>query len=395
MKDAHFLNKIFLMSALTIILLWVNFLCLRSLAYASDIVVKKVMVIIYNPIIEIRGNKRLIEVFNWNNPENLEKSYIEDIKNVSGGFANYRVVERIEVDGYPMKEDGYIYTDEEYVTCIENKTGSCHVPGNDIKINYQKILTDYNVCQKLNTGTIDELWLWGGPWFGYYEAVAAGTGAYDLNGPVITGTICQRILPIMGYGYERGVSEMVEDIGHRTEGTMRYVYNGWQRNTKTPWNMFTIRDIDMPGKAQCGDVHYAPNSTSDYDWANTRTVLSACDDWYTYPILSGNYLPVNCYTWGCNGYEYKKWWLNHLPRGSGFNNGKLINWWQYIMTPDVANGFPTPTPFLGDLNGDGVVNFWDEAVLLTRYLTNDKGADLNGDGKVNGVDFGRIKKMIL
>ena len=290
------------------------------------------MLLIQNPILEAQGGKRLTEYENWNNPSNLAQSYISDIKSVSGGYLTYQIVQTLEVDEIPLQQDGFSYTDSTYLSCLSNHA-TCHSPG---AANYNKVISDYSICEKRNSGEIDEVWIFGGPWFGYYESRLAGPGAFWYNSPPLTGTACQKLLPIMGFSYERGVSEMIEDMGHRFESVLGYVFGGRQANKNTLWSRFALRDIDWAGEAGCGNIHYGPNSTSDYDWGNTRFVQSSCNDWYNFPNLSGAKQNMNCSEWGCEGYGFKKWWLRHLPRMSGKTNGKLNNWWKYVADYESA-----------------------------------------------------------
>ena len=51
----------------------------------------------------------------------------------------------------------------------------------------------------------------------------AGRGAYECNSDPVPGVDCPRIFVIMGFNYERGVGEMLEDFGHRTESIMTHV----------------------------------------------------------------------------------------------------------------------------------------------------------------------------
>jgi len=310
-------------------------------------VTKKVMVINFNPIIENQGNRRLTEVLSWNNPQNLTNQYIIDVKQTSGNYVNYYVVDWQDIDDFPQLADGFDYTDTSWFNCWNNHS-VCHEPW---LVNYQKILNDFQVCEKRNSGEIDELWLWGGPWFGYWEAVMTGPNAFFTNGPVITNTSCQKQLHIMGFNYERGVSEMLEDLGHRTEGTLSHLFGedsrGNGNNNKTPWGKFALSEKTAPGNSGCGWMHYAPNSQSDYDWSNQRTVSSSCEDWLNYPNLTGAKQSFNCSRWNCSGYDFKKWWLSHLPKASGQTDGKWNNWWRYVIDFEEAispPASPSPSP---------------------------------------------------
>src|SRR3989344_5011622 len=300
-------------------------------------VTKKVMIIDFNPILESQGGVRLRQYKNWNDPANLETQYMADISEASAGFANYKVVERLEIDDIPVKTDGFHYTDTSYHDCLSNST-NCHADtGNGLFADYLRILSDYDVCGKRNRGEIDELWMWGGPYFGYYESIMTGPNAFWTNGGPLTGSLCTKQLNIMGFNYERGVAEMLEDMGHRVEGTMTYVYGSWQPLETHNWNRFSLRDIDIASRAGCGNVHYGPNSTSDYDWGNPRVVTSNCEDWANYPGLTGATQQFGCERWGCSGYGFEKWWLGHIPKYTGNGiDGKLNNWWLYVIDYEEA-----------------------------------------------------------
>ncbi|MCX6793969.1 MAG: hypothetical protein NTY06_02585, partial [Candidatus Gottesmanbacteria bacterium] len=165
-----------------------------------------------------------------------------------------------------------------------------------------------------------------------------GSGAYPTNGPPITGSSCANKLHVMGFSAERGIGEVLENFGHRVEGTMVHIYGVWNSYTPTTdWEKFAATDHYIPGKAACGGVHYAPNSERDYDWSNSQYANSTCDDWLNYPNLTGATKLINCSTWSCNeydGYTYKKWWFMHLPHAAGQTDGKWNNWWRYVVNSD-------------------------------------------------------------
>jgi hypothetical protein len=55
----------------------------------------------------------------------------------------------------------------------------------------------------------------------------------------------------------------------------------------------------------------------------------------------------------------------------------------------TSSPIPTssPTPLLGDINGDGIVNIQDYVLLSNAFGTNNSSADLNSDGIVNLQDY--------
>ena len=287
----------------------------------------KVMVINYDPIIKAEG-KKLHEVCKWNDPKILADGYASDLKECSGGNVQFKVVEWIDVDAFPIKMDGFLYTEETYMKCVREWKG-WHEPD---AIDYKAIIKDFKLDERVEKREIDEVWLFGPPFTGMWESTMAGGSAYFCNSSPVPDVKCSRIFIMMGFNYERGVGEMLEDFCHRTESIMWHVYGSWEPKETHAWNRFTLYDKIASGKSACGNTHFAPNSTGDYEWGNKTMVMSSCDDWLDYPNLTGKKRLVNCEEWG-NGdiREHHKWWLRHLPKVAGRTEGKLNNWWNYIV----------------------------------------------------------------
>lgn len=294
----------------------------------------RVSMIVHDPVLEVAGGLPLSRAMRWHDPDTLARQYIDDMRTCSGGLASYEIVERITVDGYPVKADGFVYDDTTYLQCWQQR-GGFHMPDN---VDYGRLLDEFGLVDKINRDLIDEVWLFAFPYAGYYESTMAGPGAFWCNSPPIPSSVaitsCRRRFVIMGFNFERDVGCMLENFGHRTESIMRYVYRQ-QHGERNLWSRFTRFDRDTPGRAECGTVHFAPNSLADYDWGNRRSVLCQADSWYTFPDLTGPPRPMNCSEWG-NGdmRSYHLWWLGHIPRVTGETDGVRNNWWHYLLLPD-------------------------------------------------------------
>jgi hypothetical protein len=288
----------------------------------------RVLVINFDPVIEAEGGRRLHEVCGWNDPKVVTQGYIDDVRECSGGYVRYRVVDWLTVDEYPVKKDGFRYTDESYLKAFREK-GGWHQPD---AVDYVALIRQFRLAERVEGREIDEAWVWAFPYSGFWESTMAGKGAYYCNSDPVPGIDTSRIFIIMGFNYERGVGEMLEDLGHRTESIMTHVYGSWEPKPTHAWNRFTLYDKVAPGQAACGNVHFAPNSQKDYDWGNRTPVRSTCDDWLDYPKLTGKSRTVTCADWG-NGNirEHHRWWFRHLPRAPGRTDGKLNNWWAYVV----------------------------------------------------------------
>lgn len=288
----------------------------------------RVLVFVFDPIMNPATGQKLSQVTNWRRPEDLAGQFIADILETSGGLARYQILKRIEINEFPVKADGFRYTPASYLAVL-NRTSPAHSPDT---VNYQDFLTRYKILQLVAGNQIDEVWVFGFPYAGFYESTMGGTGAFFCNSAPLAGTSqCPRRFVIMGFSCERGVGEMLESFGHRAEFTLDRVH-ARQPAQSNLWKKFIRYEQTAPGQAEVGNIHFAPNSERDYDWGNPRYVASRCADWDNFPNFKGGVKQVNCAEWGGGEIRaHHKWWLKHLPKVGGQTNGIANNWWQYIL----------------------------------------------------------------
>ncbi|RJP71295.1 MAG: hypothetical protein C4539_05315 [Ignavibacteriales bacterium] len=291
----------------------------------------RVLVINFDPLIPQKGNQPLHIALNWKDPHKLSDGYIEAIKEVSDGYINYKIVEWLDTDAFPVKVDGFTYTPESFVNNWEKKDG-WHQPDG---VDYEKLVVDYKVVDRINKNEIDELWIFGAPYMGFWESAMAGPGAFYINGGVYDSVKVDHPFVIMGFSYERGVAEMLHDLSHRTESTMARIYGGWEIDKLTTnWAKFAANEFQSKSTAAVGTCHYPPNGEKDYDYKNPRVVESNADEYLDYPNIKGITKKVSCETWGGPDYHlnYMKWWFTRIPKAAGINeDGRLNNWWEYIF----------------------------------------------------------------
>jgi hypothetical protein len=293
---------------------------------------RKVLAITHNPVLRSQGGRTVKEHFGWNDPEALAQEYIKDVRWASYGYANYELVEHIVVDGYPVKADGFQYDERSYLDAWRARR--FHQPDG---VDYLRLVKEFDIIERINSGDIDEVWLFGHPYGGYYESIMCGPGAFWCNAPPLVGTRhTARRFVIMGFNFERGVGEMLEDLGHRAESILYKVFETI-RGDANLFERFTRYDLKHPGDAECGNVHFAPNSVRDYDWGNPRPVLSRCDTWFNFPDLDGDPRVVDCREWGSGDTRlHHLWWLRHFPHIAGVSNRIAHNWWQYVVDPNLV-----------------------------------------------------------
>jgi len=306
--------------------------------------VVNVIVINFDPILKTRNNVRLHEYMKWSDPWQLTDRMIADAKLTSGGYVDYRVVEKIDYDGFTTFRDGFTYTEESFLHMWEKDRASAN-PG---MTSFKWLFGKFDLEAKIREEDVREIWLWGAPYMAWDEFHWKTPGdkiPYQTDNPWFYRPYdipeIGRTIWIMGWNYERGEGEMLESYCHRIESVLALTVGRgvWdhKRNPKNVWNQFTRVDKDFPGEAEVGSVHFAPNSVSDYDWSNTNFVWTYADDWLTYPVLPRKRKLLNAATGGWDGIvNHHLWWMKHLPHNAGTTDGFYNNWWQYIVNYDEA-----------------------------------------------------------
>ncbi len=296
------------------------------------VTVIKTLVIVYDPVVEPKTGKKLSQFMNWNRVEDLATGFMSDILHISGGVARYQIIQRIDVDGFPAKVNDYQYDAQTYLNVMRGVMP----PYMPQEANYHAIIERFNILQLVASHEIDEVWIFNFPHAGFYESIMGGPGAFWCNAPPLKNTEASgRRFVIMGFSYERGVGEMLENMGHRAESIMEKTFENLS-GEENLWRRFIRYQKTAPGMAAVGNIHFAPNSQKDYDWNNPDPVPSECDDWlHNFPYFKGAVRTVTSTEWGSGDIrEHHKWWFRHIPKVSGRRNGIFNNWWQYIMDPN-------------------------------------------------------------
>lgn len=312
----------------------------------------KVVVLNFDPLLRGKGGVRLTKYMKWEDPHALTPRIVRVLNEVSDGFANYEIVDFLDIDAFPAKRDGFRYDETSYLEMWADRN-KAHQPD---AISYARIFEEYRLADRVRHQGVREVWIWGAPYFGadeYAMKIPGDQIFYPTENPWFYRPYdipdCGRTVWVMGWNYERGAAEAIHSYGHRCEGILSLtVGRGVWDCKKAPgniWNHFTKQSVDFPDDAQVGNVHGGPNAEEGYDYAQKKLVLSGADDWLNYPRLTGARKPVNCESWGGPDYHlnYIKWWLRHLPHARGTSDGFYDNWWQYVANYDEAvQAMPPP-----------------------------------------------------
>ena len=107
----------------------------------------------------------------WNRSEDLIPKYIDAMRKASQDILVYLVVENLEVPEYPLLMDGRQYTEATYIGVLANdKSALRDVHGSYLLADYEGIIQKFDILQKVESEEIDEVWMFGGPYFGFYES---------------------------------------------------------------------------------------------------------------------------------------------------------------------------------------------------------------------------------
>jgi hypothetical protein len=359
----------------------------------------KALVLNYDPILESQGNKYLHQVCGFNNPKELAQGYINDLNNCSGGKVIYEIVDWIDIDDMIPYTDGFKYTGETFYEYFQKACSErwdwwgwngwhAHEKNQASGMaDYRWIISTNNLITRLDSGEIDEVFIFAQPLSGMYESLMIGPDPIWCNSSPLVVSELKKNFIIMGFNYQRGVDCMLENFGHRVESILSHVFSNNNIKGINYWEKFTLYDKIAPGESGCGTVHFAPNSESDYDWGNSRYVYSTCDNWLKYPNLTGEKRKVNCSEWGGGDMRlHHIWWLSHIPKADGLDsNGMLNNWWEYfskyyftITASAAGNGSISPSGTITVNTGT------DQTFAITPNISYHI-KDVKVDGKSVGV----------
>lgn len=167
-----------------------------------------------------------------------------------------------------------------------------------------KILTeDVDICDYVDNREVKEVWIWmyhtsevapiesnmamGRKIKNYwnYENYGDVSNSYRQNNL----PICENTYVVYNYNYGRGFGEAIEDHTHQIEAVLGYI-------DQYIWGDLFVGQCGPQPYYRCGWTHYPPNvieycSGHDYDWCNSRSVFSNCEDWK--PDGSGQKI-INC-----------------------------------------------------------------------------------------------------
>jgi len=309
-----------------------------SCVFATGNLDLKVAVICYNPymtnVAELASARRLNAVFGWPTGQSMANSMRSWWKEATDCMVKAQFVVTTNLNIFPLMTSGGRFNQQSYYDYWHKGEEDKHPGGS---FDYAHFLTNDVpwLIPAIDAGKIDQVWLFGWPGMNTNETRLFGKGAFGCNSYGFGRLMNERMFMMCMPSIERPDTPM-ENFGHGCEWHLgsafhNYVYsfdNGIEYTNSHDMALFRAHGSECTDNINVGDVHYAPNSVSDYDWDNTTPVMSYADCWFDYPDMT-NWVPreMTCADWG-NGvnYKHKIWFLHHMPERVGLRRGHMMNW---------------------------------------------------------------------
>lgn len=227
----------------------------------------------------------------WRHVNAMVEEFTEGMIQASQKILVYQTIRILDVPLYPVFTDGRQYNDVTWKQAMQNSQAALRdAHGNFLLADYQRIIDDYEVITAIQGNFIDEVWMFGGPYFGFYESRMAGQKAFWCNAPGIEQN--SRRFVMMGFNYERGTREMMHSFAHRAESILAVHFGSQQflqqlynhQPTPTPKNEFEQWLLEH------GTVHRTPGGV-DYGQDEYAWVGALKTKWWL-PVIDPNMVKV-------------------------------------------------------------------------------------------------------
>jgi hypothetical protein len=306
-------------------------------------------------------------------------------------FTKYGIEEASKFRGYknPNAEKGINIQIVKYFNFYEmNKLlfGNSDIP----EPNYSEVFEAINLESLVENYGVKEVWFSLHPLSLEYPSIIDGSIPKDLiinlgesnmsspygdvsNSSRITGDlpVYSKTYTVYGINLDRGPGESLHNRGHQIEAQFGYIDRN--NNDHLFWNKFVGIKLNERGQidwskqsynGRCGNTHFPPNASGDYDWGNQVPLNSDINNWIPSGGLNES---VNTSTWteieynlpfetkfyfeesNLDSFRYDtqyKWLLywfqsipgkdNNIPYVKDGINYKLTNWWDIFYNWDDA-----------------------------------------------------------
>lgn len=343
----------------------------------------RVLVIVNDPILRnstIDGrsctNIHVSECFGQNRQQAVDE-LVTDIKYSSHNTVNVKIIKTEELNEFPKYKTyvtlkngskAHAYDEETYAYKFKNGWYSAITSHTFDEIgayeyDYEYLINKFNLVSRSKNNEFDQVWLVTIDPTNDYESILVGKNAYWVNGAQIEKD-CP-IFPIVNVSISRPDVNF-ECFGHYVENVLNTTYSktnysgynalSWGKNSTTinssnysklsKFQKFMLTEWENTNKNSgytgVGNMHYSPNSTSDYNWNNPdNNVLSKWEEFKTGNITNNpstkkftasTYMNTSLSGTNSDARHHHRWWFGLFPYQSGYDeNGYSNTWWRYFI----------------------------------------------------------------
>ena len=198
--------------------------------------------------------------------------------------------------------------------------------------------------------------LWVNFWESYMSSPTTGNVSNsDRNNSILP--VYNSTYVVYGYNLARTQAENIHNHGHQIEAQMDYIDRSTRGNgQRLFWDQFVGYPLNGNPTGRCGDTHFSPNSTVDYDWNDIRSIMT---DIKTWKPSGGTFVALNDSAWmepvykypiqstftqasldGDSQYRWLIYWFQSIPgykNNITYNDTVLSDWWDIFYNWDTAN----------------------------------------------------------
>lgn len=332
-----------------------------------------VLVIEHNPLLS--DGRRASDLVNMTDKVHpAVEELFDDIRFSSHGLVDCRIAAWETVDEFPRHKctfrlsSGESHSLDEETLCRLFEKGWYGWWSNDwftkevcpedvgFSYDYAYMMEQHDIVKRRNAGEFNMILLVNLDPVYTFEACMIGHSSYWINGDPIEAD-CP-LTAVMNVSVSRRDANF-ECFGHMMEMIMSHTFtggtdcvgyregewNGKRIEEMNLWQRFVLANRNFDGVAGCGNVHFSPNSVSDYDWKNEKLVESNWRDWMdNYPNLTGAHEPTNLSAYIPLGIGEKdacrlhhRWWFYCMPHAEGRTaDGYSHSWWDYFAALDYV-----------------------------------------------------------
>jgi hypothetical protein len=306
------------------------------------IINERVQVVIYDPTMVGSGAEltRLSTVLGVESPDALAMRLMDDLETWTRGHVHHEILPFKTSMAFPPTLDGFRYTQGSYEACLAN-AADCHAAAAD----YDAIQIEQDLCNSVQTGNTDQIWLLGAEHFGF-------AGGKQLSCQVTEdGKSFAKTLDVVQLDYHDGYASILASYQIFALGALQQVFgvppaDATAEAADNAYGLF----VQSRGRARnagasgCGDITFAPNSLQPNRFDDALSLLSYCDTFLHSPRAAAPLevaQDLDCTAWGCTEQGFRGYWFAHVPQGPWSDaQGRLNDFWRYLLS--ASERLPPP-----------------------------------------------------